>query len=201
VKEKPILFSGEMVRAILAKQKTQTRRVMKPQPTHVRDVNFAEFGESLKEIKCPYGNIGDRLWVREGLVKNSLEGWVYKVDESPVLVGKKDLTAMIGWAHHKDKYHCASIHMPRWASRITLEITNLRVERVQDISQDDAIDEGCTWGEKVRLPGAWEKVWTKSPVSDFHTLWDSINGKKYPWDSNPWVWVVTFKQVNDAAKD
>ena len=165
MKERPIIFSTPMVKAILDGRKTQTRRVIKDQPPlSMRDM-FKP-----KNLKCPYGQVGDRLWVRETFKPyNCMGGFAYKADG--------DLSTGFPWK--------PSIHMPRGASRITLEITESRAERLQDISEEDAKAEGVKC-----CPNA---------VSDykhhFMILWDSINGKKYPWDSNPWVWVISFKVV------
>lgn len=140
MKERPILFSGEMVRAILEGRKTQTRRVIKPQPDSARNSVFVKSGFETKhgyEIKCPYGQPGDRLWVREtwGL-------WDTDPKDGPERAkifyratdeNRRDLRYQ-RWR--------PSIHMPRWASRINLEITNIRIERVQDITEEDAKAEG-----------------------------------------------------------
>ena len=200
--EKPILFSGEMVLAILAGRKTQTRRVINPQPTS--DLTWANRGtkhgskfytdiEALKKWMphdCPYGNWGDRLWVRETFrcvsvgeygvssVEYKADGWVVEIENTR--------KASDQWfeAYRPEEKWRPSIFLPRWASRIALEIVNVRVEQVQDISEKDAIAEGCT-GENFDMP-----------VSDFIWLWDQINASRgYGWDANPWVWVVEFKVV------
>lgn len=152
VRERPILFSAPMLRAILEGRKTQTRRVVKPQPEQVlvdrvKETGRWQFewgypqkdGNYTASIPCPFGVVGDRLWVKEGI-------FTRRVD-----------------------------------SPVTLEITNVRVERVQDISDDDALAEGVAERSGLR------------PVFAFSELWDSINGKKHPWSSNPWVWILEFK--------
>ncbi|MBY0438575.1 MAG: hypothetical protein K2W80_10315 [Burkholderiales bacterium] len=204
-RERPIIFSAPMVRAILNGSKTQTRRIVKPQPV-IRD------GEPVWPIgtkrprgrgfeDCPYGQPGDRLWVRE--THGVADRWLHDCETNPprCIAYRADLsarnfdppyvpnTASWGWAGMKWR---PSIHMPRWASRITLEVTGVRVERLQDISEADAIAEGV-----VQAPYGW---WSGFPGSSSPTakgayalLWDSINGPG-SWDANPWVWVVEFKR-------
>lgn len=182
-KERPILFSAPMVRAILDGSKTQTRRIVKnatgPFWNHtgyrivMRDgFTFWETHGGIPNeygpaIPCPYGKPGDRLWMRETCSVHSMGNVVaYKADHPDA----KD----IRWR--------PSIHMPRWASRIILEVESVRVERLQDISPHDAIAEGC--GTDV-VPMA-RKMYAE--------LWESINGPG-SWEANPWVWVVTFKRI------
>lgn len=149
--ERPIIFNSAMVNALLSGRKTQTRRVIKPQPTSI-DVKLnktVEYNGSpdflMTHIKSPYGYKGDRLWVR--------------------------------WK--------PSIFMPRKLSRINLEVTDVRVQRVQDISRLDALAEGVNGGV------------VNSAVENFEVLWDSINGlKEKGWIANPWVWVVEFKVMS-----
>ncbi len=207
MRERPILFNGEMVRAILDGRKTQTRRVIKPQPFWVASSGrwcweipkraqnpgcsttavtaSRQWHEYLPDGCCPYGVPGDKLWVREtwkstGLLANSTPRYTracgrfaYRAD-----LAQRDRDLHIPWR--------ASIHMPRWASRITLEVTDVRVERVQDITEDGAIREGCCDANHKDFH-----------VGAFHDLWDSINAKRgFGWDSNPWVWVVEFKRVD-----
>ncbi len=194
--ERPILFSGPMVRAILEGRKTQTRRVVKheiPQHlTHVRrltNTNGDEgavitehpdmrAGQLAASVWCPYGKLGDRLWVRE----------THYVEHAPsagetgfILYKSTDPDAPVSrWS--------PSIHMPRWASRITLEVVSVRVERLNDISEEDAIAEGCPYGVGGGMvdPAVGDK--------QFPTLWERINGPG-SWDANPWVWVVEFKRI------
>lgn len=199
IKERPILFSAPMVRAILGAQKTVTRRVVKsdwsqsarpPLETSSGIFHFWCSGEH----SCPYGRPGDRLWIRETLFINDFrDGDVpeseradcevfYRADGLPDLEGEEEL---IRWR--------PSIHMPRWASRILLEITAVRVERLQDISQADAIAEGVLSCERDLDPDGNDY----SPYELFSALWVSINGHDN-WAANPWVWVVEFKQVEVA---
>lgn len=191
MKERPILFSGAMVRALLAGTKTQTRRVVKPLPiTLNRDTNSLEVddenianGRFAKQVPCPYGQTGDRLWVRET--------WAYGIH---AMAAKRDENGPFVYAAEGttqgrlcDRWR-PSIYMPRWASRITLEITDVRVERLQDISPDDCIAEGA-WPIAHRELGRGHEA-----VATYQTLWESINGPG-SWDANPWVWVVEFRRI------
>ena len=213
MKERPILFSGPMVRAILDGTKTQTRRVVKPQPDlsilkeSYRDLEFefrrmpvlgpthvpSEWGFCAKYdkpncvpihgYKCPYGTIGDRLWVRET--------WAPHPQDQATIFYRATVDTEPGirvW----DGPWKPSIYMPRWASRITLEITGIRVERVQDISDEDARAEGlwCRF-DGQGCEGKCHKCSETARVA-FRTLWDSTNAKRHPWASNPWVWVIEF---------
>ena len=193
-KEKPILFNGDMVRAILDGRKTQTRRPVKidmanafDPPRGKEDVSAGyplfEDGDGTwhKAVDCcPFGQVGDRLWVRE-----TWAGWqpgspVFKADGSDITCHKSD---------HLVSSWRPSIHMPRWASRITLEITGIRVERVQDISEDDAIAEGVV----DPLFGTYGR----NPNTLFRDAWNACYAARgLGWDVNPWVWVVEFKKVN-----
>lgn len=228
MKEKPILFSGPMVRAILNGSKTQTRRIVKP----VRGYEYSSIlkygmphtadswavwwhsGETDRVgcyQECPYGKPGDRLWVRES---------AYIAPEN---FGDLDLAncvdgngcrRIVGYSASMDgdSERCArdygvkqspSIFMPRWASRITLEITGVHAERLQGISEADASAEGAVTEDdvnridtdilptarKLRLPYEDDRVW-------FAHLWDEINGKRASWESNPWVWVLKFQKVS-----
>ena len=191
MKERPIIFSTDMVKAILKGRKTQTRRVIKLQPNiPITNHPFAQY-ELLREWlvihKCPYGQPGDRLWVKEnlsvekGATKSEIEcgHFNYKADDE-----KNLWTSQMGFRTISSRF------MPRWASRINLVIVNVRVERVREISVIDAKAEG--WPEHLELfptinAGAKSMGW-------FHISWDRINGKRgYGWDVNPWVWVLNFK--------
>lgn len=204
MKERPILFNGEMVRAILEGRKTQTRRIIKPQPSqfcdgliHVPNSNEYEFtrhGRSDEIIISPYGQPGDRLWVRETFAKGranfeerigpswkakngSQGGFIYRA--STILEAQRLM-------NYKWK---PSIHMPRWASRITLEIVNVRVERLQDISEEDANAEGVK-----PIPRSTQIKSLYDYRFPFKRLWTSINGPG-AWEKNPFVWVIEFKRV------
>lgn len=178
--ERPILFSGEMVLAILDGRKTMTRRVVKPQPEPDTDCpHHVGTGIERKARICPYGKPGDRLWVRETFCSFPDGNIFYRADND-------ERAPMKGWK--------PSIFMPRALSRITLEIKNVRVERLQDISENDAKAEG-TDGERYLGQGFDHCVYREA----FRTLWESINGPG-SWESNPWVWVVEFKQITEASK-
>lgn len=200
MKERPILFSAPMVRAILAGNKTQTRRVVKHQPSSqgfdgppVFNSAFGDYGyPGQRGVRCPYGMPGDRLWVREAWRAFS-DGGLY--EEPGTEVDYRATPA--SWAAASNAPWKPSIHMPRWASRITLEITGILVERLQEISEADAIAEGIE-----RINGAPHWAWKDysgngqdlSPVFSYQSLWESINGPG-SWEANPWVWVVEFKRI------
>lgn len=210
MKERPILFKGEMVRAILAGTKTQTRRAMNPQP-----VPWGTFGgwslpkscygsedcfrESAPIFETRFGRPGDRLWVRETFVQGwalSADGCVDQFDEAgnerPMKTFYRATSPDLNWYDGGDDCKIKtpwkpSIHMPRWASRITLEITEVRVERLQDISRGDAMAEGCPFPNMA--DGDNPRHW-------YADLWNSIN-RNTPgsWDANPWVWCVSFRRI------
>lgn len=233
-KERPILFSGEMVRAILDGRKTQTRKVIKPQlPNEIVAVKIGRYGHyeitgggSKRHIlKNPPLQIGQTLWVRETFKEvGAFLGWdkvggkcpggcgviAYRADgelrqhsimlKDPESINIDDVPAVekLPWR--------PSIHMPRWASRLTLEVTDVRVERVQDIDPQDCLAEGTpfdsAWGSFSVHPdnpdpwGDFCESEDRRIRKAFQTLWDSLNAKRgYSWESNPWVWVVTFKHV------
>ena len=179
MKERSIIFSGPMVRAILEGRKTQTRRVVKPQPPEDAILTVDDFGRCLlgsahsfwNYVKCPYGAPKNRLWVRETFALESPTCAVYQADQT-------DKTVVERWR--------PSIHMPRCASRITLEIVSVRVERLQDISEEDALDEGVFLNSTTH--------WATEAREAYHRLWESINGPG-SWDKNPWVWVIEFKSI------
>jgi hypothetical protein len=253
VKEHPILFTGEMVRAILEGRKTQTRRVVKPQPlsskSHggmphslmlARDIPLWLTPEEYTRDYCPYGKPGDRLWVRESFWIDKREPKacvIYAQDSRYYKYQKKGVVERcFNDGFHKeylpldmcekavvDNKHWVkkpSIHMPRWASRITLEITNIRVERIQDINEEDAKAEGVVLlkgsdgqrfvnvsaehsalsyveprGASESIDDVLERAYHYRP--HFAALWDTINtARGYSWDSNPWVWVIEFRRIN-----
>lgn len=196
MKERPILFSASMVRALLDGTKTQTRRIVKPQPpadahqvetwhhpdTRPRYFTWTSAGEisdAWEPVACPYGQPGDRLWVRETWAPMTI-GYAYGAD--PV------------WNASPDGKWRPPIHMPRAACRLKLEITGVRVERLQDISESDARAEGVTWQEWCQNDDGTNEPYEEA-TDAFKRLWESINGPK-SWDANPWVWVVEFKVVS-----
>ena len=213
MEERGILFNGEMVRAIIDGRKTQTRRVVKPQPplrwSKVRWIDLLRCAWAYMwpnadkhVVKCPYGQPGDRLWVRETCraeeLESGLDGVRYRADMAFVEIENSQL-ASERWCSLAREVGAdvlkwrPSIHMPRWASRITLEVVSVRVERVQEITPEDAEAEGIALTAK-------EQASTNSASKfcpKFRFLWDSINVKRgYGWAVNPWVWVVEFKRVD-----
>jgi hypothetical protein len=188
MKENPVLFSGEMVKAILDGRKTQTRRIMKPQPdfSQVRFNGrkwemYLGYPVGHGEPKCPYGERGDVLWVRETWkteeLPSGLDGIRYRADDSfrPI---ENTADAADKWvqANHGGNGWRSPRFMPRWASRINLIIKDIRFEPLQSITEADVIAEGVAC------------------VADFSRLWDGINAKRgYPWESNPFVWVIEFE--------
>lgn len=191
MRERPILFSGPMVRAIIEGRKTVTRRVVKPQPDFLGSMTapntpFKTLGAGLHgQIVCPYGQPGDRLWVRETFA-------VYGDEKMAAIHYRADRPHHVG---QKGMGYKPSIHMPRWACRILLEITAVRVERLQEISEAQARAEGVQqdsdgWFD-YQAPST---QCCTSAVESFRTLWSSINGTE-SWTANPWVWVVEFKRV------
>lgn len=189
--ERPILFSGPMVKALLTGTKTQTRRAVKPQGAILTDglaryldVRPPEI-ENSPVIPCPYGSPGDTLWVRENLTAK--DGYmVYAADGERIDCGEMDWPASI-----EKRKTIPSIHMPRWASRILLEITAVRVERLNEISAPDCIAEGVNVH-----PDHYDKSDASiySVISAYYDLWTKINGPG-SWEENPWVWVIEFKRV------
>lgn len=205
IKERPIIFGGEMVRAIRDGRKTQTRRIVKPQPN---DNDIALYGNGIKAHKlehyetgcpagygfenedyqwrCPYGAPGERLWVRENFY-NDFDNVYYPADSR----SKRwccDLIPECCCAEVGKPKVTPSIHMPRWASRITLEVTDVRVERLNEISEEDAKAEGVTnTGPYDCRPGFVHRVM-------FEDLWNRIHGVD-SWDANPFVWVVAFTRI------
>ena len=208
--DRPILFSAPMVRAILSGTKVQTRRLLRDQNPIDLGANMygahlsrrpvfdkvakAVIGHRLRVVCCPYGEPCDRLWVRETWAPDGDGGYLYRAD---CTLGTSGVTAESceadafeadrrrgeRWARWR-----SSIHMPRWASRITLEITGVRVERLHDISRGDAMSEGCPFPNMAQ--GDDPRQW-------YAELWDQINGPG-AWDANPLVWVIGFKRAPAA---
>ena len=215
--EHPILFSRPMVRAILEGRKTQTRRVIQPQ-SDVKYCDFDDMGWELindkrenysayfklpkpswiapdkptwRRMKSPYGQPGDRLWVRETFAPWP-KGYLYKADYKDDGFGSEIVDLETGETH--PLAWRPSIHMPRIACRLTLEIINIRAERLQDISEEDARAEGVVWQRDF---GNGPETREARPV--FFDVWDAINGNRdegaYTVKKNPWVWVIEFKEV------
>jgi hypothetical protein len=226
MKYSPMIMGAESVWGILEGRKTMTRRVVTPQPTgdfeigmyhpigvdkggeeYPKPERFGIWGDGW-DIPCPYGQVGDRIWCKEtwgiGCRPDPDSGWrdgiKYKADKTYLdgiesfpfrTIENQDLSRYErnGWNNPR--------FMPRLASRLTLEITGIRVERVQDITEDDAIAEGCNYKDVKYLntslyPPCFESV----SITEYYKLWDSLNAKRgYPWHSDPWVWVIEFRRV------
>lgn len=208
MKERPVIFNGEMVRAILDGRKTQTRRVINPQPTLSDRTGFnwngAAYGigstyrDTVRNFAncfkvCPFGQVGDRLWVRETFMEltgtgieattGMFEGFAYRADTPAGSYGDEVRKEYgLKWT--------PSLHMPRKACRILLEITAVRVERLNNISEEDSRAEGV-----MPMPGAAERL--VGGKLAFAELWASIYGYE-SWRANPWVWVIEFRRVEGA---
>lgn len=237
MKERPILFNTEMVKAILEGRKTQTRRVLSNQPDKNCDEAFLgldgiwcfskptlskRISYSGDDIKCPFGMVGDRLWVREAFMPDpsadsdhwndedslhtyySWDGCGSKVSELPKALKTNKHVFYKAEANHPElSLWTPNYRMPRWASRILLEITSIRVERLSNISRSDAVDEGIETFKidcgRDGLKTAYKDytshnnaITRNNPIDSFRTLWESVNGAD-SWDKNPWVWVIDFK--------
>lgn len=186
-KARPIIFSTDMVRAILEGRKTQTRRIVKYDIPDGTTKIWHDGGEWIiqdakgrswdgKPLSSPYGESCDILYVRETFSVTE-NGYTYRADHDGVMA---DAGFLAPWK--------PSIHMPREAARLFLKIEEVRVELLCDISEADAVAEGIVSG------GDWQSA----PSIGFSNLWDEINGKRAPWESNPWVWVVTFSKINNT---
>ena len=204
--DRPILFSGPMVRAILDGSKTQTRRVVKPQPASgARSSPFVPSGIEDghgRAIVCPYGAPGDRLWVRETWQSCGTGPYEdgcairYRADDT-IRVQRFDPGAD-GPAPAPTKAWRPSIHMPRWASRLTLEVLGVRVERLQAITEEDARAEGTPRNDIGRfLPPYPNTAGWMHALDAFPGWWDAFNGRRpgCSWEANPWVWVVSFRRL------
>lgn len=241
--EHPIIFSAPMVRAIFAATKTQTRRIVKPQPTRQTEAGGVAWdgpdnglggmynrlvldnSEGLGGVleRCPYGVPGDRLWVRETFTLENCQevGWYepphtdgrplrthqhpddgtwweqphyLATDPAPELVVDND-------SGEPGCKWTPSIFMPRWASRLTLELTEVRVQRLQEISEEDARAEGMQFHDGLGIGhSGWRHDLNYGSVEGtareaFAVAWDLINGKRAPWASNPWAWCLSFRRV------
>lgn len=198
-REGPILFSGPMVRAILEDRKTKTRRIVKGEWGLDHEVTAIEARKAQVACECPYGNVGDRLWVRETWALVNDGGYAvdastlcYRADGSSRLVKPRDLLSheplqmpRAGWR--------PSIHLPRWASRLALEIIGVRVERLQDMPAEDLEAEGMVSDYSMcDLNARYSSL-----RRQFRDLWDSLHApaRGYGWDANPWVWVIEFRRA------
>nr|WP_322112541.1 hypothetical protein [Enterobacter kobei] len=222
MKERGMIFNGAMVRAILDGRKMQTRRPVNPQPELTSGSGFSwkgwvygsgssdrETNKNFAHVACPFGKPGDRIWVRETFS-------VVPDHDEPA-----GCSAVLYAADGEGPYRkwTPSIHMPRWASRILLEITGVRVERLQNISDADCIAEGIIPVPKDRDDD--HQFWrdyhlsgdgtfcVHSPRESFESLWKSVRGKSFEqeedtgpgsWHANPWVWAIKFKRVEEAAQ-
>lgn len=203
MKERPILFSAPMIQAILEGRKTQTRRILSPQPDIVQQGIIGPLNSAGNLLVCKHGQPNDRLWVREthyivyaqGNKNNHAIEIDYKADPNYTrrMCPQK-------WS--------PSIHMPRWASRILLQVKATSVERLQDISANDAIAEGIEYADSI-LGRRW-RCYTKpdswypdgkdtAPIHSFQSLWNSINGD-FAWNDNPWVWKIEFNVLETTCK-
>lgn len=202
--ERGMIFNAEMVRALLDGRKTQTRRPIKWKQTRFTEIGEREDGSKWPWSEdaehacdfwhpCPFGDVGDRIWVRE--TWNKYGGLLtYRADHDWIDDMRKETVCTAKWV--------PSIHMPRWASRILLEITDVRVERLNAISEEDATAEGVPPAGSLLpdYPGTF-----LTPKGDFATakvafqrLWESIYGEE-SWKANSWVWVISFKRVEGGA--
>lgn len=216
MRELPILFSGPMVKAILENRKTMTRRVMKPQPPAGYDAPIllteTEYGFRKPSqghrpfFATPSYQVGDRLWVKETYAERRDVDWRiapdkarhyahYKAEDNWVPKDPMNWHEYLGWKSGR--------FMPKCLARLWLEVTAVRAERLQSITEEDAIAEGV--GAGFQMNGGWPdyqhirngvcELTQDTAVMSFATLWDSINGKTHPWESNPWCWCYTFKRI------
>ncbi|WP_059265020.1 hypothetical protein [Acinetobacter baumannii] len=225
--ERPILFNTEMVRAILEGRKTQTRRLVKEKLISEQAEfesgnrpNVIHSEPSLKyyiDNSCPFGQVGDHLWVRETFsyalneddhICDKDGNSVWDVKDAHIYFAASEINVEGKWM--------PSIHMPRWASRFSLEITNIRVERLNELSEADAIEEGVEpiiVQDNVKVGNGWAKenrhmwkgyknkarAYQDTAKDSFNSLWESINGDG-SWDLNPWVWVIEFRVIQGGRE-
>ena len=223
MKERPIIFSAPMVRAILSGAKTQTRRVMKVRCHSICEDGdgklwpWSEDAELAEDFwhPCPFGKPGDRLWVRETWQAIGGNERARRILAEPdPSRGWIEYAATVPKGHEPPPRWRPSIHMPRWASRITLEITDVRVERLQDICEADAMAEGMEpGGGKWHSLGDGEAIFRdkhgwfapdkctrhNTPRFAFREAWEAIHGQG-SWNANPWVWAIKFKRLDQQAR-
>jgi len=225
MKERGVIFNAEMVRAILDGQKTQTRRIIQSAAKNMQarghevishrepgDKWYGDHVYSMRDrsgvwqdftneeflAKCPFGQPGDRIWVREAFrvmgCATDVARLMYKASERNSFTESTRTVPVASCTKQPSQKWTPSIHMPRWASRITLEITDVRVERLNSISEEDARAEGCAGGHDS-IP---DYHYSATPHEHFHHVWTSIYGAE-SWQANPWVWVIEFRRVDGGA--
>ena len=200
IKARPILMNGEMVRATLEGRKTQTRRIVKMH-NHWDFKGFNMFKQALfypeleeelehtdPRVKCPFGKVGDLLYVRETIDATFGCDAEYVADETR-LVDALSYERVASYEKFIPTKVIPSIHMPRCLSRLTLKITDIRVERLQDISEEDAVKEGVKYQNSTLTARNW-----------FFILWEFIKGQG-SWEANPWVWVIEFETIKQNVDD
>ncbi|MDE9483556.1 hypothetical protein [Xenorhabdus bovienii] len=223
MKETPIIFNADMVRAILDGKKTQTRRIFKQAVGSSLSVDYEypwatlswlygdgpghEVYERTLKMQCPYGKIGDQLWVREAFsdlarMRERFASAIGRSVETITTSFEGDIAYRASLGSRADYLKWTpSIHMPRWASRITLEVTDIRVERLQDIKEEDALAEGIktgrfgnksNWRDGFYAPGDNQPCFSTKEA--FKYLWQSIYSEEN-WNNNPWVWVIEFRRI------
>lgn len=215
MKERGIIFSAPMIKALLAGTKTQTRRLNKlrefgPSTTRGYDWTFRDKRELWNDVmheqllaRCPYGKVGDRLWCKEGhALRSDVDPMTDLGKARHYLIYRSDHDGELSSEWHHYGGWRSPLFMPRWASRITLEITEVRVQRVQEISEDDARAEGVPpFFERYECVGQDQSICDGELARDFPyracfaCVWDEINGDRALWSSRPWVWAISFKRV------
>ncbi len=236
--ERGMIFNAEMVRAILDGRKTQTRRIIQSAAKNMQarghevisnrapgDKWYGDYVYSMRDrsgvwqdftneqflAKCPFGVVGDRIWVREAFrvmgCATDVARLMYKASERNSFTESTRTVPVASCTKQPSHKWTPSIHMPRWASRITLEITDVRVERLNSISEADAAAEGVGSDIWFAAKGVPEDEWSSlgehgaeraSHINTFATLWESIYGAE-SWQANPWVWVIEFRRVDGGA--
>lgn len=193
MKERPIIFTPENAQKCHVGSKTQTRRTMKPQPSWVREqvMFWQDMVGMIRSHKCPYGVVGDRLWVREAYCVTTGDAGTHGLLYRGQCVEFPSLKPI--WK--------PSIHMPRWACRTVLEITEIRVQRLQDISEEDAKAEGIEYHNGLGVGHSGYRHISShgyvygTATEAYRVLWESINGEG-SCEENPWVWALTFKRIS-----